>query len=115
MGLWASRPVVVADRRPPVIAVLPLENATGDDANDYLSAGVADSLVTSLASLPTVTVLSRAAVNDARARRGNPFDIARDLAATFVVAGSVQRAGNAGAAGPQPPAPGRLGGLGRRG
>ena len=76
-----------------MIAVLPLENATGDDANDYLSAGVADSLVTSLASLPTVTVLSRAAVNDARERRTNPSDIARDLDATFVVAGSVQRAG----------------------
>ncbi len=90
---WASRPDVIATDRPPVIAVLPLDNATGDDANDYLSAGVADSLVTSLASLPTVTVLSRAAVNDARERRSNPSDIARDLDATFVVAGSVQRAG----------------------
>ena len=77
-----------------MIAVLPLENATGDDSNDYLSAGVADSLVTSLASLPSVTVLSRAAVNEARARRGNPADVARDLDASFVVAGSVQRAGS---------------------
>jgi serine/threonine protein kinase/tetratricopeptide (TPR) repeat protein len=91
---WSSRPVVVATDRPPVIAVLPLENATGDDRNDYLSAGVADSLVTSLASLPTMTVLSRAAVADARRRGSNPSAIARDLGATFVVGGSVQRAGN---------------------
>ena len=107
---WTAAAVVVAGRgrvggcgprarssrhgdRPPVIAVLPLENATGDDANDYLAAGVADSLVTSLASLPTVTVLSRAAVDDARQRRGNPADIARDLDASFVVEGSVRRAG----------------------
>jgi tetratricopeptide (TPR) repeat protein/TolB-like protein len=93
-AFWTSRPVVVATDGPPVIAVLPLENATGDDANDYLSAGVADSLVTSLASLPTVTVLSRAAVNDARARRDNPADIARELDASFLVSGSVQRAGS---------------------
>jgi serine/threonine-protein kinase len=91
---WTSRPVVVATDRPPVIAVLPLENATGDDRNDYLSAGVADSLVTSLASLPTMTVLSRDAVADARRRGGSPAAIARDLGATFVVGGSVQRAGN---------------------
>ena len=90
---WTSRPAPLPGGRPPVIAVLPLENATGDDANDYLSAGVADSLVTSLASLPTVTVLSRAAVNEARARRSNPADVARDLDASFVVEGSVQRAG----------------------
>ena len=73
--------------------MLPLENATGDSANDYLAAGVADSLVTSLASLPTVTVLSRTAVEDARGRRRTPGDIARDLGATFVVDGTVQRAG----------------------
>ena len=93
-AVWASRPTLDLGGRPPVIAVLPLENATGDDSNDYLSAGVADSLVTSLASLPSVTVLSRAAVNEARARRGNPADVARDLDASFVVAGSVQRAGS---------------------
>jgi serine/threonine-protein kinase len=92
-ALWASRPVRLITDRPPVIAVLPLENATGDDANDYLAAGVADSLVTSLASLPSVTVLSRAAVNEARARRTNPADVARDLDASYVVEGNVRRAG----------------------
>ncbi len=90
---WATRPSASAPGRPPVIAVLPLENATGDDANDYLSAGVADSLVTSLASLPTVTVLPRSVVAEAQRRRTTPVDIARDLAATYLVDGTVQRAG----------------------
>ena len=92
-GVWALVRPVRLDVRNPVIAVLPLANGTGDSANDYLAAGVADSLVTSLASLPTVTVLSRSAVEDARARRKNPGDVARDLGATFVVDGTVQGAG----------------------
>ena len=90
---WWTRPVRL-DVTNPVVAVLPLVNATGDDANDYLAAGVADSLVTSLASLPTVTTLSRAVVEDARRRRSSPGDVARDLGATFVVEGTVQQAGD---------------------
>ena len=53
---------------------------------------MADSLVTSLASLPTVTALSRAVVDEARARQKTPAAVARDLGATFVVDGTVQQA-----------------------
>ena len=88
---WATRPPRL-DVRNPVVAVLPLVNATGDPANDYLAVGVADSLVTSLASLPTVTALSRAVVDEARARQKTPAAVARDLGATFVVDGTVQQA-----------------------
>ncbi len=87
-----SRPEPL-DAQSPVIAVLPLANATGATANDYLAAGVADSLVTSLASLPTVTVLSRSTVDDALTRRTKPGDVAREVGATFVVDGSVQATG----------------------
>jgi eukaryotic-like serine/threonine-protein kinase len=87
---WGLRPVRL-DVRNPVIAVLPLANGTGDPSNDYLAAGVADSLVTSLASFPSVTTLSRAMVADARARYSTPSAIARDLGATLLVDGTVQR------------------------
>lgn len=88
---WATRPIRL-DVRNPVIAVLPLTNATGDPSNDYVAAGVADSLVTSLASFPAVTTLSRAMVAEAHDRLSTPGAVARDLGATFVVDGSVQRA-----------------------
>ncbi|MBL8137239.1 MAG: tetratricopeptide repeat protein [Acidobacteria bacterium] len=87
---WWLRPVRL-DVRNPVIAVLPLANETGDASSDYLAAGVADSLVTSLASFPAVTTLSRAMVADARARYSTPSAIARDLGATLLVDGTVQR------------------------
>jgi eukaryotic-like serine/threonine-protein kinase len=79
-----------------VVAILPLINETGTTENEYLAAGVADSLTTSLASLGAsgITVLSRAAVREVVAREREPSKIARELGATYLVEGSVQRVGN---------------------
>jgi tetratricopeptide (TPR) repeat protein len=78
----------------PVIAVLPLANATGTPTNDYIAAGVAESLTTSLASLQGVTMISRAAVVSAANRDPEPAAIARELGARYLVEGSVQLSGN---------------------
>lgn len=92
-GAWAlgrfARPSI-DPAAPPVIAVLPLANDSGDPAKDYLAAGIAESLISSLASLPSVTVLSRAAVAEARSRTKDEAAMAKDLGATYVVNGSVQ-------------------------
>jgi serine/threonine protein kinase/tetratricopeptide (TPR) repeat protein len=79
-----------------VVAILPLINETGTSENEYLAAGVADSLTTSLASLGAsgITVLSRAAVREVVAREREPAKIARELGATYLVEGSVQRVGD---------------------
>ena len=76
------------------MAVLPLNNLSGDPSRDYIAAGVADSLITSLAMLPGVTVLSRAAVAEARGRAQTMESLVNDLGATFIVEGSVQQAGD---------------------
>jgi len=76
---------------PPVVAVLPLANISGDAANDFISAGIAESLISSLASLPDVTVLSRASVIEARNRLAESSALAQDLGATYLVEGSVQQ------------------------
>lgn len=87
----SSRP---ANVQVPVVAVMPLTNASGDSSNDYLALGVADNLITRLASLPSVTVLSRSAVADARSRARGLSALATELDATYLVDGSVQQAGN---------------------
>ena len=79
---------------PPVVAVLPLSNLSGDPTRDFVAAGVADSLITSLAALPGITVLSRAAVADARARLSDTSALVKALGATVIVEGSVQQAGD---------------------
>jgi serine/threonine-protein kinase len=77
-----------------VIAVLPFDNKTGSANNDYLAAGVADSLTTSLASLRGITVLSRAAVIGVWRRETEPSKVAKELGADYLVEGSVQEAGD---------------------
>jgi eukaryotic-like serine/threonine-protein kinase len=78
----------------PVVAVLPLFNATGDEGKDYLAAGLGDSLTTSLASLNGITVISRAAVMSIWTRETEPAKIAKELGASYLVEGGVQQAGD---------------------
>ncbi len=77
----------------PVVAVLPLTNSSGDAANDYLGAGLAESLITSLASAPRVTVLSRSAVEESRQQNPDRASFVRSLDANYIVTGSVQSVG----------------------
>jgi tetratricopeptide (TPR) repeat protein len=78
---------------PPVVAVLPLANMSGDPSRDFIAAGIAESLISSLAAIPTVTVLSRASVAEARGRVSQQSALAKDLGATYLVEGSVQESG----------------------
>jgi serine/threonine-protein kinase len=94
LGVWG--PLRRSSERPdspPVVAVLPLANISGDGSKDFLAAGIAESLISSLAALPTVTVLSRASVTQARSRTPESSALARDLGATYLVEGSVQESG----------------------
>jgi len=88
---WAARPL---GPEAPVIAVLPLSNSSGDAANDYLGAGLAESLITSLAAAPRVTVLSRSAVEESRQQNPDRASFVRSLDANYIVTGSVQSVGD---------------------
>jgi serine/threonine-protein kinase len=96
-GVWQARGFGGAASTnvssPPVIAVLPLANVSGDAGRDFIAAGIAESLITSLAALPTVTVLSRASVTEARGRLKDQAALTKDLGATYMVEGSVQESG----------------------
>jgi serine/threonine-protein kinase len=80
-----------APERPPVIAVLPLSNASGDAAYDPVLIGFADLIVSALAGLPGVNVVSRSAVMEQREHLAQPTRLARELGADLLVDGSVQR------------------------
>jgi serine/threonine-protein kinase len=94
-SLVVNRPAVVAPTsRPPVVAVMPLTNASGDSSKEYLALGIADNLTTRLAGLSSITVLSRSAVADATSRTHELPALATQLDATYLVDGSVQQAGD---------------------
>jgi eukaryotic-like serine/threonine-protein kinase len=86
-------PPAVVGAGPPVIAVMPLTALGGDASHDYLAAGIAESLITRLAALPSVTVLSRGAVADARAAQPDLRRLIGDLDATYLVETGVQQSG----------------------
>jgi serine/threonine-protein kinase len=79
---------------PKVVAVLPLAGAAGDPQTESLAAGVADSLITTLSKVPGLTVVSRAATLKYQDRKLEPDAIARELGATMLVDGRVQRSGD---------------------
>ena len=65
-----------------------------DPGDEYLGVGIADSLITHLAGLPSVTVVSRSATLESGRRLSGTRALARDLGVTYVVNGGVQRSDN---------------------
>ena len=76
------------------IAVLPLENLSGNPTNDYFSAGMTDQLITELAQLRDLLVISRSAVVRYRERPKPIREIADELNVEAVIEGSVLRVGD---------------------
>jgi TolB-like protein/DNA-binding winged helix-turn-helix (wHTH) protein/tetratricopeptide (TPR) repeat protein len=75
------------------LAVLPLENASGDSSQDYFADGMTDALITRLAQINTLRVISRTSAMTYKNINRPLAEIARDLNVDAVVEGSVSRAG----------------------
>jgi TolB-like protein len=76
------------------IAVLPFENLSDDKQNAYFADGVQDEILTNLARVSSLKVISRTSVMQYKAGvHRNLRDIAKSLGVTHVVEGSVQRSG----------------------
>jgi DNA-binding SARP family transcriptional activator/TolB-like protein/Tfp pilus assembly protein PilF len=81
-------------RAPHRIAVLPLANQTGDSTEQYLVDGVHEAVITGLAQLGSLSVISRSSVMAyARTAKSAP-EIARELGVDALVEGAVFRAGD---------------------
>ena len=76
------------------LAVLPLENLSGDPAQDYFSDGMTDELITDLAKLPGVRVISRTSTAHYKGTNKTVPQIARELNVDGVVEGTVVRLGD---------------------
>src|SRR6185437_229077 len=77
------------------IAVLPFENLSRDPDNAFFTDGVQDQILTALARVADLKVISRTSVM--QYKTGEPRnlrEIAQQLGVTHVLEGSVQRAGN---------------------
>jgi serine/threonine protein kinase/tetratricopeptide (TPR) repeat protein len=73
------------------IAVLPLENLSGDPAQDYFADGMTDALITELSQIRKLRVISRTSVMQYKHSQKALDEIARELNVDAVVEGSVVR------------------------
>jgi TolB-like protein len=76
------------------IAVLPIENLTGDPAQEYFVDGATDELIGQLAQIGSLRVISRTSVMKYKALRKPVPEIARELKVKAVVEGTVHRVGD---------------------
>ncbi len=76
------------------IAVLPFENLSKDEENAFFAGGVQDEILTDLAKVADLKVISRTSVMKYKSDvERNLREIAKALGVSYVVEGSVQRAG----------------------
>ncbi|MDQ1405786.1 MAG: hypothetical protein QOG55_1415 [Acidobacteriaceae bacterium] len=73
------------------IAVLPLENLSGDPEQEYFADGMTDELITQLAKIGSLRVISRTSVMRFKSTRKPLAEIARDLKVDAVVEGTIAR------------------------
>jgi len=76
------------------IAVLPFENLSDDQQNTYFADGIQDDILSSLAKVADLKVISRTSVRQFRGTDRNLREIGRALGVAHILEGTVRRAGN---------------------
>ena len=76
------------------LAVLPLENLSGDPDQEYFVDGMTDELITDLAQIHSLRVISRTSVMQFKHTKKTLPEIAKELNVDAVVQGSVSRSGS---------------------
>src|SRR5271157_2947220 len=100
--LVAALLISLRDRRadagavPPIhsLAVLPLQNLSADPAQEYFSDGMTDALITDLAQIGSVKVISRTSSMQYKQTKKSLPEIAHELNVDGIIEGTVQRSGD---------------------
>jgi len=95
MGRWRDR-LLGQSTTPHIdsLAVLPLENLSRDPEQEYFADGMTDALITDLAKISALRVISRTSVMHYKKTGKTIPEIARELNVDAIVEGSVQSSGN---------------------
>ena len=86
----------LATAQPPInpLAVLPLENRSGDASQDYFADGMTEELSSELSKIGSLRVISRSSTIQYKGARKSLSEIARELNVDAIVVGSVWRSGD---------------------
>jgi TolB-like protein len=80
-------------RGKPTVAVLPLDNMSGDPEQDYFSDGITEDIITLLSKNRSLLVIARNSVFAFKGRGSDVRLIGRELGADYVVEGGVRKLG----------------------
>ncbi len=75
------------------LAVLPFENTSSDPEYEYLSDGIAGSLINNLATVPKLRVMAQSTVFRYKGRDLDPLAVGRDLNVRAVLTGRIMQSG----------------------
>jgi tetratricopeptide (TPR) repeat protein/predicted Ser/Thr protein kinase len=84
-GVWARFKPLSKAGKPAVLAILPVDNPTGDERAEYLGAGIAAAVTQNFGSVPGITVLLRSATAPYGSRRTDHAAINREIGATHIL------------------------------
>lgn len=78
----------------PSIAVLPLNNMSGDPEQEYFSDGITEDIITELSRFPVLYVTARHSSFAFKGEKVDIKEVAEKLGVQYILEGSVRRAGN---------------------
>src|SRR5437660_1370765 len=87
--IWNNKPAVII---PKSVAVLPFENLSWDSDNAYFAEGIHEEILTRLASIAGLKVISRTSTQQYQSKPKNLREIAKQLGVANILEGSVQKA-----------------------
>src|SRR6478609_7852634 len=87
-------PRAVRDKIDKSVAVLPFQNLSSDPDNVYFADGIQEEVLTRLAKIGDLRVISRTSTQGYQSEPGNLAEIAKQLGVANILEGSVQKAGN---------------------
>jgi TolB-like protein/Flp pilus assembly protein TadD len=98
LAIWFTRqsktPATATARPIHSLAVLPMENFSGDPGQDYFADGMTETLISGLAKVGSLRVISRTSVVRYKGSQKPLQQIAKELNVDAVIEGSVQRFGD---------------------
>jgi serine/threonine protein kinase/Tfp pilus assembly protein PilF len=89
--VWKRKPAVII---PKSVAVLPFENLSEDPNSAYFAEGIQEEILTRLASISDLKVISRTSTQRYHSKPANLAEIAKQLGVASILEGSVQKTGD---------------------
>src|SRR5262249_18797269 len=96
VGFWIYSRQASVTPLPPAksIAVLPFENLSEEKGNAYFAEGIKDEILTKLASVRDLKVISRTSTAKYQSKPDNLKTVAQELGVSTILEGAVQKAGD---------------------